>query len=437
MSPPRLLVVDDDPDLVAFVGKALENPNLTIESAGSGEAALRRVREQAPQLMLLDLVLPGIDGLETLRRLRAEGFEFPVVLITSHGGMDTTIQAMEDGAWDYLAKPLHVAELTALVERCLRYTGRPDGTAGLSDEVSEIVLLGGSAAMVELFKAIGRVAKQDAAVLLTGERGSGKRLVARAIHRHSGRPGSLLALDCAALPETLLERALFGHEDEQETGMLAGAGQGTLLLEHVAHLPPLLQGRLLRVLEERAIHPPGSNQPVPLELRIIATTREGLEAQVAKGAFRGELLARLSEVSIRIPPLRERGEDIRLLTDECVRRLAPGSGRQIESLEPELYQRLQQHSWPGNILELWGVLEQSLTRGAGPILQASELPDLGGGSTEPPLGAGDKLEALEQSHIARVLEESGWNQSAAAKRLGIHRNTLRRKIREYQLYRPG
>ena len=434
MSSRRLLVVDDDPDLVSFVSKALEGPNLTIESVGSGEAALERVREQPPELMLLDLVLPGIDGLETLRRLRREGFEFPIVLITSHGGMDTTIQAMEEGAWDYVAKPLHVAQLTTLVERCLRYTRRPDGTGGLSDEVGEIVLVGGSAPMVELFKAIGRVARQPAPVLLIGERGSGKRLVARAIHRHSGRPGPLLALDCE-VPETLLERALFGHEEERQTGILTRVGQGTLLLEHVGDLAPLVQGLLLRVLEERAILLPGANEPVPLELAIIATSNEGLEAQVAKGAFRADLMARLSQVSVRIPPLRERGEDLRLLADECVRRLAPRNARQIESLEPELYDRLCLHSWPGNVRELWSVLEQTIARGAGPVLKASELPDLG--SAQPPSSAGDKLETLEQSHIARVLQESDWNQSAAAKRLGIHRNTLRRKIREYRLRPPA
>ncbi|HEV8600194.1 MAG TPA: sigma-54 dependent transcriptional regulator [Gemmatimonadales bacterium] len=434
MSSARLLVVDDDPDLVDFVSKALEPLQLTIESAGSGEAALSRVRQQAPELMLLDLVLPGIDGLETLRQLRREGFEFPVVLITSHGGMETTIEAMEEGAWDYLAKPLHVAQLTTLVERCLRYTRRPNGMGGLSDDVSEIVLLGGSAAMVELFKAIGRMAKQDAAVLLIGERGLGKRLVARAIHGHSGRPGPLLTLDCAAIPETLLEHALFGSDEEQKIGMLERVGQGTLLLEHVGELPPLVQGRLLRVLEERAIHRPGSNQPVPLELRIIATTREELEAQVAKGRFRSDLLARLGEVSIRIPPLRERREDLHLLTDECVRQLAPRSGRKLESIEPGFYERLRQYTWPGNVRELWDVVEQALSQGAGPVLQASELPDWE--SSEPLPGAGDKLEALEQSQIARVLQDSGWNQSAAARRLGIHRNTLRRKIREYRLQRP-
>jgi len=258
--------------------------------------------------------------------------------------------------------------------------------------------------------------------------------VARAIHRHSGRPGPLLALDCE-VPETLLERALFGHEEEQQTGILTRVGQGTLLLEHVGDLAPLVQGRLLRVLEERAILLPGANEPVPLELAIIATSDEGLEAQVAKGAFRADLVAHLSQVSIRIPPLRERGEDLRLLADECVRRLAPRNGRQIESLEPELYDRLRLHAWPGNVRELWSVLEQTIARGAGPVLKASELPELG--SAQSPSSAGDKLETLAQSHIARVLQESGWNQSAAAKRLGIHRNTLRRKIREYRLHPPA
>jgi len=438
MSPPRLLVVDDDPDLVSFVTKALQPANLTIDSAGSGEAALERVREQPPELMLLDLVLPGIDGLETLRRLRREGFEFPVVLITSHGGMDTTLQAEQEGAWDYLAKPLHVTELTSLVERCLRYTRGPDSNPGeLSEAASELVLLGGSAAMVELFKAIGHVAKLAVAVLLTGERGSGKRLVARTIHRLSGRPGLLVALDCAALPETRLERALFGREEGHESGMLERAHQGTLLLETLAELPPLLQGVLLHVLEERAIHRPGSSEPVPVDVRIIATSREGLEARVARGAFRGDLLARLAEVSLRIPPLRERGEDIHLLVDEWVRRLAPRRGRTIESLEPELYERLQRYSWPGNVQELGSVLEQALLRGAGPVLQASELPEFEAAPAGPPIGAAERLDVLEQAQIAKVLEETGWNQSAAAKRLGIHRNTLRRKIRDYQLHPPA
>ena len=444
MNAPRLLVVDDDPDLVDFVSKALEPSNLTIESAGSGEAALLRVREQAPEVMLLDLVLPGIDGLETLRRLRREGFEFPVVLITSHGGMETTIQAMEEGAWDYLAKPLHVAELISLVERCLRYAGRPGGAAQLSDAASEIVLLGGSAAMVELFKAIGRVAKQEASVLLIGERGSGKRLVARAIHSHSGRPGPLLALDCAAMPETLLERELFGHGDglapgaeHQGIGILERARQGSVLLEKVGDLALLLQGSLLHALELRAIHRPGNSELIPLDVRIIAATREGLEAEVAKGGFRGDLLSRLAEVTIRIPPLRERGEDLNLLTDEWVRRLAPRSGRKIASIEPELYARLKEHSWPGNIQELWSVLEQALLRGEGPVLKASELPEFEAIQEVPPMVAAETLDVLEQAQIAKVLEETGWNQSAAAKRLGIHRNTLRRKIREYQLHPPA
>jgi two-component system nitrogen regulation response regulator GlnG len=441
MTPPQLLLVDDDPDLVDFVTRALEPTHLMIESAGSGEAALDRVRERPPELMLLDLVLPGIDGLETLRQLRREGFEFPVVLITSHGGMETTIQAMEEGAWDYLAKPLHVAELTNLVERCLRSTERPGGAVELSDP-SEIVLLGSSPAMVELFKAIGRVAKQAVAVLLIGERGSGKRLVARGIHRHSGHPGPLLALDCAAMPETFVARELFGQESgvrgevqHQVIGMLEQARQGTLLLEQVGDLALPLQGSLLHVLEERAFHRPGHHELIPLEARIIAATREGLEVPVAQGSFRGDLLSRLAEVTIRIPPLRERGEDVRLLTEEWVRRLAPRSARRIASIEPELHTRLEAHSWPGNVQELWSVLEQALLRGAGPVLKASELPHLEATPQVPPLGTAETLGGLEQAHIAKVLEEMGWNQSAAAKRLGIHRNTLRRKIREYGLQR--
>jgi two-component system response regulator AtoC len=436
MSSPRLLVVDDDPDLVDFVSKALEPLQLTIDSAGSGEAALLRVREQSPELMLLDLVLPGIDGLETLRRLRREGFGFPVVLITSHGAIGSTIEAMEQGAWDYLAKPLHVAELEALVERCLRYLRHPDGLDEPAGE-SGIVLLGGSAPMVELFKAIGRVAKQDSPVLLVGERGSGKRLVARAIHGYSGRSGPLLALDCMAIPETLLERAVFGGEDPQEVGLLERARHGSLLLARAEELPRVLQNRLLTVLEERLIRRPGSREPVPLETRIIATLREP-GAEGTAGELHEDLWERLAEHHIRIPPLRERGEDLRLLCDECVRRLAPRSGRKVESIESLCYERLQQHSWPGNVSELWGALAEALTRGTGPVLLAAELPEL---EPVPPPAApddvADSLVRLERIQISKVLDETGWNQSAAAKRLGIHRNTLRRKIRQYQLEPPG
>ncbi|HEV8358210.1 MAG TPA: sigma-54 dependent transcriptional regulator [Gemmatimonadales bacterium] len=442
---PRLLLVDDDPDLVDFVTRALGTSNLAIECAGSGEAALDRVRQQPPQLVLLDLVLPGIDGLETLRRLRREGFELPVVLITGRGDMETAIRAMEEGAWDYLPKPLHVAELTTLVERCLRYSSQAESSgtgADLADDSSELVLLGRSRAMVEVFKSIGRVARQQVAVLLIGERGSGKRLVARAIHRHSGRPGPLLELDCAAIPEPLLERELFGREEGTVEGaehrgmrILERARQGTLFLDQVGGLPLLLQGKLLRVLEERTAPQPAGDSVIAVDARLIAGTSQELGDQVAGGGFRQDLFASLAELTIRIPPLRERGEDLHLLADECVRRLAARVGRKIESIEPELYERLERHSWPGNIPELWTVLEQALLRAAGPVLAATDVPDFG---SHPQSGrAADRLVTLEQTQIARVLEETGWNQSEAARRLGIHRNTLGRKIREYHLQPPG
>jgi len=447
MSSPRLLVVDDDPNLVDFVVAALQTSNVRVESAASGEEALERVRERPPDAMLLDVVLPQIDGLETLRRIRREGFEMPIVVITSHGSPETTIQAMEEGAWDYLAKPLHVAELTDLVERLVQHTGTglaPDAAVDLAEESSEFLLLGQSPPMVELFKAIGRVAKQDFTVLLVGESGSGKELVARAIHRHSGRRGPFLAANCAAIPETLLESEFFGHEkgaftgaDRRRIGKFERARGGTLLLDEAGDMPLPLQGKMLRVLEERAIERLGGGELVALDVRLIAATLRELEDLIAEGRFREDLYYRLAEITVRIPPLRERGADLRLLTDEFVRHLALRTGRRIESIAPEVYQRLQAHSWPGNVRELRNVLEQGLVLGRGPVLTAADLPDFTRSRHLPSASATSSLEALEKTHIARVLEETGWNQTAAAKHLGIHRNTLRRKIGEYGLRPPA
>lgn len=445
MTSPRLLVVDDDPNLIDFVVAALGPSNLTIESAASGEEALDRVREGSPAIMLLDLVLPGIDGLETLRRLRREGFELPIVMITSYGNAETTMQAMEEGAWDYLTKPLHVADLTSLVERLLQHTDQAGiaSVADLADGSPELLLLGRSPAMVEVFKAIGRVAKRDDTVLLVGESGSGKGLAARAIHRHSGRPGPLLAIDCAAVPETLLESEFFGHEesplpgaDRRRIGKFERAQQGTLLLDDVDDLPLLLQGKMLRVLEDRTIKRLGGSEAIAVDVRLIAATLVELEGRVAEGRFREDLFYRLAEVTIRIPPLRERGEDLQLLTEEFVRRLAARIGRQIESIEPEVYRRLQEHPWPGNVRELWQVLRETLVLGRGPVLTVADLPDFAGGRDLQSASMADSLEMLEQAHIAQVLQETSWNQTKAAKRLGIHRNTLRRKIREYGLVPP-
>ncbi len=452
----RVLAVDDDPDVLELVGEALAEVDVEVRGAGTGEEALNHVAGWEPDLILLDVRLPSMDGLEVLAVLNDRGVDVPVVLFSSHTTMEITIEAMQEGAYDYLDKPLRPSRIVAIVREVLdRSRGegvgveRPEG--GEPGDVSR--LIGKSDAMVDVYKTIGRVARENATVLVTGESGTGKELVARVVHRKSSRHDEpFQVVNCAAIPEGLLESELFGHEEgaftgasERQMGKFEMAREGTLFLDEVGELPLSLQPKILRALEEREIHRLGGEETIDVGARVVAATNRNLETMVEAGDFREDLYFRLAVVRVDMPPLREREEDIPLLVDHFLEQLSPSLARSIEGAAPETYEALRDYRWPGNVRELRNVIERSLILGRGSVLEPSDLPRLRhpgeGGEEEGALKELARQEAsldeVEREYISRVLERTGGNQSEAARVLGIHRSTLRRKIDEYGLEVPA
>lgn len=454
----RLLVVDGDPDVVETVRGAFEDRRVQVEGALSGSEALGRMSRWLPDVVLVDVRLPSLSGLEICRVLNERGVDVPVIIMSSHANMELAIQAMQEGAFDYLAKPLRPGGLVKLVEEALetREVARPDDvpvSRAPSGDEEPWRLVGKSEPMLEVYKTIGRVASTDSTVLITGESGTGKEVVARLIHEKG--PSSehpFEAVNCTAIPETLLEGELFGYEkgaftgaSRERTGKFELAGRGTLFLDEVGELPQSLQVKLLRALEEREVDRLGGTRKVPVEARIIAATNRDLAADVKAGRFREDLFFRLAVVTLHVPPLRERPGDIRLLADHFVSLLSSQVGRRLERVASETYRRLEGYSWPGNVRELRNVVERSLIMGAGPLLRPQDLPSLEDGGTphEPhPVDLreltrrGVQLEEVERRYIELVLQETGGNATRAAELLGIHRSTLQRKLRRSETSEP-
>lgn len=449
-SPRRVLVVDDDPNVIALAGAALGSERVVVEGALSGEEALSRVAARTPDLILLDVVLPDRDGLEILECLSSGGLDVPVIVITSHVGMDIAIRAMKQGAYDFLAKPLRPAQLERVVAAVLDGSGDgvEPGSGARSVEDDRERIVGRSPEIIEVYKTIGRVAPTNATVLVVGESGTGKELVARVLHRNSRRShGPFVAVNCAAIPESLLESELFGHERgaftgavQRATGTVERAHRGTLFMDEIGDMSLALQSKVLRLLEQREVERVGGTGPLAVDVRVVAATNRDLQAAVRRGEFREDLYYRLAVVTISLPSLGERVGDIRLLADHWIRRLASRLGRSIERVEPEVYERLEAYGWPGNVRELRNILERSLILGRGTVLRTSDLPPLDESDSPGPAPTleelardGTSLEELETEYLRRILGRVGWNQTRAAELLGIHRNTVRRKIEQYGL----
>ncbi len=444
----RLLVVDDDPEVIEIVRRTFEGEEIVVLSAGSAEEALNQLSRERADVILLDVRLPNMDGLEMCRLLKERGVDAPIILASSHTSMEITIQAMQEGAFDYVDKPLRPKSLIALVGRALETRAG----AAFDDTVVQVTdpdrerwsLVGRSAAMLEVYKTMGRVARTQSTVLITGESGTGKEVVARVIHEKGPRPmDPFVAVNCAAIPETLLEGELFGHERGAFTGATAAragkfeaAGRGTLFLDEIGELPPGLQPKLLRALEEREVERLGGTRRIPVDARIMAATNRDLKAAVENGSFREDLYFRLAVVNIEVPPLRERIGDLRPLVDHFVATLAPEVGRRVNRVASRVYPLLEEYSWPGNVRELRNVVERSLLLGHGPVLTPEDLPSLDEGGDRPATsgtltelaGAGVALDELERRYIKLVLDQTDGNLTQAADILGIHRSTLHRKV---------
>jgi DNA-binding NtrC family response regulator len=478
---PTLLVIDDeDPLLKAFRGFFRE-PEVRLLTAPTAADGLRLAEEHRPDAVILSLNVPDLDGMEAFRRIRELDARIPVILMTENGTSQTAIEAIKQGAYDYVVKPRGLAEVRKLVAGAFqvsRAVRLPAVTAQESAPENAGVMIGCSPHMQEVYKAIGRVAPQDVTVLITGESGTGKELVARAVFQHSRRASSpFLAINCAAIPEALLESELFGHErgaftgaDRQRVGKFEQCSGGTLFLDEVGDMPPLTQVKLLRVLQEQAFERVGGDKTIRTDVRVIAATNRDLEKLVAEGRFRADLYYRLSVFGIHLPPLRERLEDLPLLVEHFLNRFSREMGKKVSHAMPEVLDRLRGRAWPGNLRELQSVLKQALLRAHGPVLlpdflPAAPLKEEGGreavllGQELPLKGPAHFLSSLpdldlflqeqiesgttdlyaevtelvDRHVLSLVLAHTGGNRLRAARILGVTRGTLRAKLRAFGL----
>ena len=469
----NLLLIDDDPDLLPDqMRQVFPAPAHRVEIAPTGSEGLELARDVRPDVILLDLRLPDQSGLDVLKQLRQIDARIPVVLVTVVRSADAAIEAMRQGAYDYLLKPLDLQKLYRVlsealkVARLMREPAVVVGTPPDDDQPGEAIV-GSCPAMQEVYKAIGRVADQTFPVLITGESGTGKELVARAIYQHGPRAKApFLALNCAAIPEALLESELFGHEkgsftgaERRRIGRFEQANGGTLLLDEVGDMPLPAQAKVLRVLQEQAFERVGGSETIRTDVRLIAATHRNLKAWSDEGKFRLDLYYRLGVFTIHLSPLRERGDDLELLAQFYLRRVSLDLGREVREVAPEALERLRAYPWPGNMRELQSVLKQALLRAHGPVLLPEFLPEFPlapaapaapmaspGGGFDPEAFLRQRLgpdsrdlyaeihRELDRLLLPRVLEHTGGNRARAALLLGIARRTLRTKLQELGLH---
>ncbi len=437
----RILIVDDDTALREGMAETIGDLGHDPVQAADGEAALARLAQGGIDVVLLDLRMPGIDGIEVLRRLRALPAPPPVAVLTAVPTAGNTIEAMRLGAVDHLAKPVGRDDLAGLIARMLP---APGPAAVPATEAGEDELVGSSAPMREVQKSIGRLADSETTVLITGETGTGKEVVARAIHRHGRRGGkAFVAVNCAAIPAALLESQLFGHARGAFTGAIADragsfreADGGTLFLDEIGDMDLAMQAKLLRVLQDRMVMPVGG-KPVPVDVRILAATHRDLRAMVTRGGFREDLFYRIGVVPVHLAPLRERLSDILPLAEHFLAR-AGGARR----LSAEAAARLLAHPWPGNVRELRNAMERAAVLAPLAVLSAADFAFLAGeGAASAGVPAADWLAGdlpgavarLETEMIRRALAGCGGNRAEAARRLNIHRQLLYEKMRRYGL----
>jgi len=437
----RLLVVDDDTVTCRLLADVFKRDGYAVIGETNPQRALARVAGEPIDLAILDVQMPEMDGLALLRGLRERLPDLPVVIMTAFGSIDTAVRAIASGAVDYVSKPMDVEEIRATVRRALGRTVEAQATLPAAGEQLGGVV-GRSPAMVEVYKTIARVAPARSTVLILGESGTGKELIARAIHENSPRgKRPFVAVDCGALTPTLLESELFGHVRGAFTGavgdtpgLFAEANGGTVFLDEVGDVSPALQAKLLRVLQEHQIRPVGGSLWRAVDVRVIAATNRDLAGAVEAGSFREDLYYRLKVVTLQLPPLRERLEDIPLLVEHLVRRAAHECSKTVTGISEQALARLGAYHWPGNVRELAHVLERGVALAQQEILTADDLPgELRQAVPAPASTPEDRptLAELKRRYVHRVFEESGGNVSRAAQVLGVDRRSLYRMLQRY------
>ena len=445
----RILVVDDEASHLQMLEAVLSTEGYEIHKAGDGQEAISLVEERFYDLLLMDIRMRKVGGIEALKEIKKISPGIPIIIMTAYASVNTAVDALKSGAYDYLTKPLDIEELKILVEKALHHRKLEQENVYLKERLGDRFdfsnIIGHSPAMQYLFETIALVAPSEATVLIAGESGTGKELIANAIHQNSPRTNRpFIKVNCAALPETLLESELFGHEKGAFTGALARkqgrfqlAHTGSIFLDEVGEMTPTTQTKILRVLQEREFEPLGSTQTVKVDTRVIAATNKNLVEEIQQGNFREDLYYRLNVVTLQVPSLRERREDISLLAAFFLKQYAEKNRRLIKGFTPRAMDLLIRHNWPGNVRELENVVERAVIMARGDLISQAELPDTIRGldvemeKAEMDLSAGRSLKEVERDMILRTLEDTGGNRTRSAEILGISRRTLQLKLKEY------
>jgi two-component system response regulator HydG len=449
----KLLIIDDEPNHAEAVAESLQRVGYDCIIATSGKAGARLIEDHEPDVILTDLKMDGVDGLGILRKAKQDMPETEVVVITGHGDVQTAVEAMKAGAANYLQKPVNLAELRAMVDKAadrLRLTrANKELKRQLDEKFGFEGMVGNSSKMHEVLAKLKTIAPTPATVLIQGETGTGKELVARAIHANSPRkPKHFVAMNCTALNENLLEDELFGHEagsftgaDRMRKGRFEHASGGTLFLDEVGDMPMTLQAKLLRVLENQEVFRIGSNEPIKVNVRLLSATNRDLEAAVAAGTFRQDLFFRLKVVTIKLPPLRERREDIPLLAAHFLKEMNQRHGKQVGGIAEPVRRAMAGHDWPGNVRELRNLIESMVVQDQDGILDLDDLQEgdslkklpSGRGEAGPGNLVGRPLDEVERYYVEQTLAHTGGNRVEASRLLGIGERTLYRIIQDWKL----
>ncbi len=443
MNSTKILIVDDELIMRESLAGWLERDGHSIQTASSGEEALEKLQQTRFDILLVDIKMEGISGLDVLHSVKESDPDVAVVMITAYGSIPTAIEAMKKGAYDYMLKPFDPNELGVLIEKIIQHQEQTREVLYLKEEHKERTrfesMIGQSRPMQEIFDLIGDAAPMDSTVLITGETGTGKGLAAKAIHTNSSRfNGPFVTVNCGAIPEHLMETELFGHQkgaftDAKETkkGRLELAHDGTLFLDEIGEIGMRMQIDLLRVLEDGVFYRVGGTQPMEADFRVIAATNRDLENAIKEGAFREDLFYRLNVISFQMPPLKSHKEDIPLLADHFLQRFSQETNKPLDKMNREAMDELMLYDWPGNVRELENAIERAVVVGKGREIYPEDLPIFCHESS-----AGIKnnsLKEVEKTHIQQILEENQWNIARSAKILGIDRSTLYSKIKRYKI----
>jgi two-component system response regulator HydG len=450
----KILVADDEPSHRQMIEAVLAAEGYEVTQAEDGQAAISAIEDRFYDLVIMDIRMPNVDGIQALQKIKQISPDIPVIIMTAYASVGTAVDALKSSAYDYLIKPLDIEELKILVAKALHHHQLEQENIYLKERLNDRFdfsnIIGHSPAMKKLFETMALVAPSEATVIIVGESGTGKELIANAIHQNSPRKDSpFIKVNCAALPETLLESELFGHEKGAFTGAIARkqgrfqlAHNSSIFLDEIAEMAPATQAKILRVLQEREFEPVGSTQTMKVDTRVIAATNKNLEKEIQEGRFREDLYYRLNVVTVDVPALRQRREDIPFLTDFFLKHYAEKNRRLIKGFTPRATDLLMRYDWPGNVRELENIIERAVIMARGEMITPLEFPidlqnldeDLKESRID--LTPGRSLKEVEKVMILRTLEEVEGNRTHAARILGISRRTLQLKLKEYGINPP-